>query len=190
MSSNQQDRFNLSKWAIENQAITRYMMIALLVLGIGSYFQLGQDEDPPFTFRAMVIKTNWPGATAVQVADQVTNKIERTLQEVPSIDKIRSFSHPGESMIIFFVKDSTPSKDIPNLFYTVRKKVADSKSYLPIGINGPYFDDDFGDTYGVIYAMSAKGYSASEVRDFTTMVRQRLLQVKDVGKVNIYGLQE
>ena len=106
MSSNQQDRFNLSKWAIENQAITRYMMIALLVLGVGSYFQLGQDEDPPFTFRAMVIKTNWPGATAVQVADQVTNKIERTLQEVPSIDKIRSFSHPGESMIIFFVKDS------------------------------------------------------------------------------------
>ena len=190
MSSNQQDRFNLSKWAIENQAITRYMMIALLVLGIGSYFQLGQDEDPPFTFRAMVIKTNWPGATAVQVADQVTSKIERTLQEVPRIDKIRSFSHPGESMIIFFVKDSTHSKDIPNLFYTVRKKIADSKSYLPIGINGPYFDDDFGDTYGVIYAMSAKGYSASEVRDFTTMVRQRLLQVKDVGKVNIYGLQE
>ena len=190
MSANQQDRFNLSKWAIENPAITRYMMIALLVLGIGAYFQLGQDEDPPFAFRAMVIKTNWPGATAVQVADQVTSKIERTLQEVPNIDKIRSFSHPGESMVIFFAKDSTPSKDIPNIFYTVRKKIADSRSYLPIGVNGPYFDDDFGDTYGVIYAMSAKGYSASEIRDFTTMVRQRLLQVKDVGKVNIYGLQE
>jgi multidrug efflux pump subunit AcrB len=190
MSSQDPGRFNLSRWAIDNAAITRYLMIALMVLGIGAYFQLGQDEDPPFTFRAMVVRTFWPGATAAQVADQVTNKIERTLQEVPNIDKIRSFSHPGESMIIFFVKDSTPSKDIPNLFYTVRKKVADSKSYLPIGINGPYFDDDFGDTYGVIYAMSAKGYSASEVRDFTTYVRQKLLQVKDVGKVNIYGLQE
>jgi len=183
-------KFNLSRWAIGNAPLIRYLMIALTVLGISAYFQLGQDEDPPFTFRAMVVRTFWPGATATQVADQVTNKIERTLQEVPSIDKIRSFSHPGESMIIFFVKDSTPAKDIPNLFYTVRKKVADSKSYLPMGINGPYFDDDFGDTYGVIYAMSAKGFKPSEVRDFTTYVRQRLLQVKDVGKVNIYGLQE
>ena len=183
-------KFNLSRWAIDNVAITRYLMIALMVLGIGAYFQLGQDEDPPFTFRAMVIRTMWPGATAAQVADQVTNKIERTLQEVPSIDKIRSFSHPGESTIIFFAKDSTPAKDIPNLFYTVRKKIGDSKSGLPIGVHGPYFDDDFGDTYGVIYAMSAKGYKPNEVRDFTTYVRQRLLQVKDVGKVNIYGLQE
>ena len=183
-------KFNLSRWAIENVAITRYLMIALMVLGIGAYFQLGQDEDPPFTFRAMVIRTMWPGATAAQVADQVTNKIERTLQEVPSIDKIRSFSHPGESTIIFFAKDSTPAKDIPNLFYTVRKKIGDSKSGLPIGVHGPYFDDDFGDTYGVIYAMSAKGYKPNEVRDFTTYVRQSLLQVKDVGKVNVYGLQE
>ena len=104
MSSQDPGRFNLSRWAIDNAAITRYLMIALMVLGIGAYFQLGQDEDPPFTFRAMVVRTFWPGATAVQVADQVTNKIERTLQEVPNIDKIRSFSHPGESMIIFFVK--------------------------------------------------------------------------------------
>ena len=182
--------FNLSRWAIQNASLTRYLMIALLFLGIGSYFQLGQDEDPPFAFRAMVVRTFWPGATATQVADQVTNKIERTLQEVPSIDKIRSFSHPGESMVIFFAKDSTPAKDIPHLFYTVRKKIGDSKSYLPIGVQGPYFDDDFGDTYGVIYAMSAKGYSASEIRDFTTGVRQRLLKVKDVGKVNVYGLQD
>ncbi len=184
------DRFNLSRWAIQNSALTRYLMIALVLLGIGSYFQLGQDEDPPFAFRAMVIRTIWPGATAIQVSDQVTNKIERTLQEVPSIDKIRSFSHPGESMIIFFAKDSTPAKDIPNLFYTVRKKVSDSKSYLPMGVQGPYFDDDFGDTFGVIFAMSAKGYTPREVRDFTTQVRQRLLQVKDVGKVNVYGLQD
>ena len=189
-AGHQSGGFNLSRWAIQNASLTRYLMIALLFLGVGSYFQLGQDEDPPFAFRAMVVRTFWPGATATQVADQVTNKIERTLQEVPSIDKIRSFSHPGESMVIFFAKDSTPAKDIPNIFYTVRKKIGDSKSYLPIGVQGPYFDDDFGDTYGVIYAMSAKGYSPGEVRDFTTNVRQRLLQVKDVGKVNVYGLQD
>ncbi len=116
------DRFNLSRWAIQNSALTRYLMIALVLLGIGSYFQLGQDEDPPFAFRAMVIRTIWPGATAIQVSDQVTNKIERTLQEVPSIDKIRSFSHPGESMIIFFAKDSTPAKEIPIFFTPFVKK--------------------------------------------------------------------
>ena len=131
-------KFNLSRWAIDNVAITRYLMIALMVLGIGAYFQLGQDEDPPFTFRAMVIRTMWPGATAAQVADQVTNKIERTLQEVPSIDKIRSFSHPGESTIIFFAKDSTPAKDIPNLFYTVRKKIGDSKDRKSTRLNASH----------------------------------------------------
>ena len=120
------DRFNLSRWAIQNSALTRYLMIALVLLGIGSYFQLGQDEDPPFAFRAMVIRTIWPGATAIQVSDQVTNKIERTLQEVPSIDKIRSFSHPGESMVIFFFFFCTPAKEIPNLFFFFLKKENDS----------------------------------------------------------------
>ena len=105
-AGHQSGGLNLSRWAIQNASLTRYLMIALLFLGVGSYFQLGQDEDPPFAFRAMVVRTFWPGATATQVADQVTNKIERTLQEVPSIDKIRSFSHPGESMVIFFAKDS------------------------------------------------------------------------------------
>jgi len=183
-------KFNLSRWAIVNASLTRYLMVALMVLGIGAYFQLGQDEDPPFTFRVMVIHTMWPGATATQMADQVADKIEKILQEVPYADKIRSFSHPGESTIIFQVKDSSPPKDVANIFYTVRKKINDSKNVLPVGVQGPFFNDDFGDTYGVIYAMSAKGYSPAEVRDFTVYVRQRLLQVKDVGKIDIYGLQD
>jgi len=183
-------KFNLSRWAIVNASLTRYLMVALMVLGIGAYFQLGQDEDPPFTFRVMVIHTMWPGATATQMSDQVADKIEKILQEVPYADKIRSFSHPGESTIIFQVKDSSPPKDVANIFYTVRKKINDSRSVLPVGVQGPFFNDDFGDTYGVIYAMSAKGYTPAEVRDFTVYVRQRLLQVKDVGKVDIYGLQD
>lgn len=184
------DRFNLSEWALKNAPLTRYLMVVLMIFGIAAYFQLGQDEDPPFTFRVMVVKVLWPGATAAQMADQVADKVEKVLQEVPYADRIKSFSHPGETTILFQVKDSSPPTEVGNIFYTVRKKVNDFKSQLPIGIQGPFFNDDFGDTYGVIYAMSAKGFSPAEIRDFAVKIRQRLLRVKDVGKVDIYGLQD
>jgi len=116
--------FNLSKWALEHSALTRYLMVVLMLLGAAAYFQLGQDEDPPFTFRIMVVRAFWPGATATQVAQQVTDKLERTLQEVPGADKIRSFSKPGETTILFQLKDSTRAAEVPDLFYTVRKKLA------------------------------------------------------------------
>ena len=112
--------FNLSKWALEHAALTKYLMIVLMLLGAAAYFQLGPDEDPPFTFRLMVVRTLWPGATAQQMAEQVADKIERTLQEVPNADKIRSFSKPGESTILFQVKDSTRASDVANTWYTVR----------------------------------------------------------------------
>lgn len=182
-------RLNLSRWAIDHAPLMRYLMIALMLIGTAAYFNLGQDEDPPFTFRAMVVRAYWPGATTTQMADQVTNKIERILQEIPYADKIRSYAHPGETLIIFNAKDNVPPKEIPNFFYTVRKKINDAKHTFPAGVQGPFFDDDFGDTYGVIYALSAPGYTVDEVRDFTTLIRQRLLSVKDVGKVAIYGLQ-
>ena len=108
--------FNLSKWALDHPALTRYLMVVLMLLGFAAYFQLGQDEDPPFTFRAMVVRTYWPGATAQQVAEQVTDKIERTLQEVPYADKIRSYSKPGESQIIFQIKDSSKPGDVANVW--------------------------------------------------------------------------
>src|SRR5438309_4542877 len=123
--------FNLSRWALEHPALTRYLMVVLLLLGLAAYFQLGQDEDPPFTFRAMVVRTNWPGATAQQVAEQVTDKLERTLQEVPFADKIRSYSKPGESQIIFQIKDSSRPADVPNVWYSVRNKIGDMRSTLP-----------------------------------------------------------
>ena len=182
--------FNLSRWAIEHPALVRYLMVVLLIMGVGAYFQLGQDEDPPFVFRVMVIKTNWPGATAMQVADQVTDRIERTLQEVPYADKIRSYSKPGESLVIFQLSDSAPGKEIAQVWYTVRKKVGDLRQSLPAGVEGPFFNDEFGDTFGVIYALSAPDYSAKEIREFAQSARQQLLRVTDVGKVEIYGLQE
>lgn len=185
------ERFNLSRWALEHPALTRYLMVVLMLLGVAAYFQLGQDEDPPFTFRAMVVRSYWPGATAQQVADQVTDKVERTLQEVPYADIIRSYSKPGESQIILQIKDSSKADEVANVWYTVRKKVGDMRHTLPAGAQGPFFNDDFGDVYGVIYALEAdSGYSYAEVRDFADDVRQQLLRVPDVAKVELFGAQD
>jgi len=183
-------KFNLSRWALEHKALTRYLMVALMVLGIAAYFQLGQDEDPPFTFRAMAMRTYWPGATAQQVAEQVTDKLERTLQEVPYADKIRSFSKPGESLIIFQLKDSSPPQDVQQVWYTVRKKLGDIRPTLPGGVQGPFFNDEFGDVFGVIYALSGDGFSPAELKREADNVRQRLLRVKDVAKVELFGVQD
>ena len=182
--------FNLSAWALNHPALTRYLMVVLMLLGFASYFQLGQDEDPPFTFRAMVVRTNWPGATAQQVAEQVTDKLERTLQEVPYADKIRSYSKPGESQIIFQIKDSSKAADVPNVWYSVRKKIGDMRSTLPAGIQGPFFNDEFGDVFGVIYALESDGFNYAEVKTFADDVRQQLLRIPDVAKVELFGVQD
>ena len=186
----QPERFNLSKWALDHAALTRYLMVVLMVLGLLAYFQLGQDEDPPFTFRVMVVRAIWPGATAQQMAEQVTDKIERTLQEVPNADRIRSFSKPGETTILFQVKDSTKADAVGQLWYTVRKKIGDMRQSLPSGIQGPFFNDEFGDVFGVIYALEADGFSQAEVRTFADSVRQQLLRVPDVNKVELFGAQD
>lgn len=187
----ERERFNLSRWALEHPALTRYLMVVLLVLGVAAYFQLGQDEDPPFTFRAMVIRVFWPGATAQQVAEQVTDKIERTLQEVPYSDIIRSYSKPGETLIVLQIKDSSRAAEVPNVWYTVRKKVGDMRGTLPPGVVGPFFNDEYGDVYGVIYALEADaGYSYAEVKTFADDVRQQLLRVPDVAKVELFGVQD
>src|SRR5574343_432963 len=183
-------RFNVSRWALEHPALTRYLMIVLMVLGVAAYFTLGQDEDPPFAFRAMVVRTYWPGASAQQVAEQVTDKIERTLQEVPFADKISSYSKPGESQVIFQLRDSSRPQDVANLWYTVRKKVGDMRYTLPQGVQGPFFNDEFGDVYGVIYALQAQGFSYAELKTLADDVRQQLLRVPDVAKVELFGAQD
>jgi len=182
--------FNLSRWAVDHVPLTKFLMIVLMVLGAAAFFQLGQDEDPPFVFRLMVVQAFWPGATAQQMAEQVTDKIERTLQEVPNADKIRSYSKPGETTILFQVKDSTRGSDVANTWYTVRKKVGDMRQTLSGGVQGPFFNDEFGDVYGVIYALQADGFSDAEVKVFADDVRQKLLKVADVNKVQLYGVQD
>jgi multidrug efflux pump subunit AcrB len=182
-------RFNISRWALEHPALTRYLMVVMLVLGFAAYFQLGQDEDPPFTFRAMVVQAFWPGATAEQMAEQVTDKIERALQEVPHADIIRSYTKPGESLTFLQLKDSSPPKDVAASWYQARKKVGDMRGTLPQGVIGPVFNDDFGDVYGSIFALSADGFSREELRQHAERVRQRLLKVPDVAKVELFGAQ-
>jgi multidrug efflux pump len=183
-------RFNISRWALEHPALTRYLLVVLMVLGFAAYFQLGQDEDPPFAFRAMVVRAYWPGATAQQIADQVTDKIERTLQEVPYADVIRSYSKPGETLIIFQVADSSPPDQLQQIWYQTRKKVGDMRGSLPQGVIGPFFNDEFGDVYGAIYALSSDGFSPRELKEHADRVRQQLLRVPDVAKVEIFGAQD
>ncbi len=190
MSNPSRAGFNLSRWALEHAPLTRYLMVVLMILGFAAYFQLGQDEDPPFTFRAMVVQAYWPGATPQQMAEQVTDKIERTLQEVPHADKIRSYTKPGESLTIFQVKDNTSAADVPQLWYTVRKKIGDMRATLPQGVLGPFFNDEFGDVYGSIFALSTDGgFSYEELRQQAEAVRSQLLHLPDVAKVDLFGVQ-
>ena len=182
--------FNLSRWALEHIPLTRYLIAALLIGGIISYGKLGQDEDPPFTFRVMVMTAYWPGATSVQMAQQVADKLEQKLQETPHIDKLRSFSKPGETTIIIELKESTPPAEVQGVWYQVRKKVGDIAGTLPPGVIGPFFNDEFGDTYGSIFALSGDGFTYAEMRDYADFVRQQLLAVPLVSKVEQFGVQQ
>ena len=183
-------RWNLSQWALEHPALTRYLMVVLMVLGVSAYFQLGQDEDPPFTFRAMVVRAYLPGATAQEMAEQVANRIERTLQEVPYADKIRSYSKPGETLVVFQLKHSSPPKQVQQVWYTTRKKLGDVRAALPAGVIGPFFNDEFGDVFGVIYALQGEGFSHAERKQVADDVRQQLLRVPNVAKVEMFGVQD
>lgn len=182
--------FNLSDWALRHQNLVLYFMVVLTVIGLASYTKLGQSEDPPFTFKAMTIRTGWPGASANEVALQVTDKLEKKLQEVPRLDYVSSYSRAGESMIILRVKDSTDAKDMANIWYQARKKVSDIRSTLPANVEGPSFNDEFGDVYGNIYALSGDGYAPAELKRQAEVVRAEILRLPDVEKVDFFGEQK
>ncbi|HEX4763984.1 MAG TPA: efflux RND transporter permease subunit [Usitatibacter sp.] len=183
-------RFNLSEWALSHQTLVLYFMLVLALVGVGSYLRLGQAEDPDFTFKLMVVRTAWPGASAEEVERQLTDKIERKLQEAPRLDFLRSYSKPGESVVFVFVKDSSRPDEIKETWYQVRKKVGDIRATLPQGIQGPFFNDEFGDTFGNIYAITGDGYSYAQLKDVADRIRNRLLRVKDVAKVDLIGEQD
>lgn len=185
----QNNRFNLSRWAIEHSNLTVYFLLVLLFAGGMSYFSLGQDEDPPFSFRVAAVRAFWPGATAQQMAEQVADKIEETIQEVPYADQLRSYSKAGETTLILELLDSTPAKDIPETWHQLRKKINAMAIHLPQGVQGPFVDDEFGDVFGIIYGLSADGYDWAELEKYADRVRQELLRIPDVAKVEFFGKQ-
>jgi multidrug efflux pump subunit AcrB len=184
------DSFNLSAWTLQHAALVTFLIILVTVLGILAYGRLAQSEDPPFTFKVMVIRTLWPGATARQVQAEVTDRIARKLQESPDTDFLQSYSRPGESTIFFNVKDATPPSDVPNTWYEIRKKVGDMAYTLPAGVQGPFFNDEFGDTYANIYVLEGDGFAPAALHDYGERLRTEMLRVPDVAKVEFLADQE
>ena len=185
-----ESRFNLSALALRHRELTLFFLIVVALGGVAAYFQLGQREDPDFTFRAMVIRTLWPGATAEQVDRQITDRIEKKLQETPYYKWTRSHSKPGESLIILELLDTAAPKDVPGIWYQVRKKLGDVRHTLPPESLGPFYNDEFGDVFGSIYAFTADGFSLSELRDYVERVRQELLRLPNVSKIELIGVQD
>lgn len=182
--------FNLSEWALKNKGLVLYFMILLGIVGLFSYSKLSQSEDPPFSFKVMVVQTYWPGATAQEVSLQITDKVEKELMSTGLYDKIMAYSRPGESMVMFMAKDSLVSNELPNVWYQVRKKVGDIKTQLPSGVQGPFFNDEFGDTFGNIYVLTGKDFNYATLKEYADRLQLRLQRVKDVSKVNLVGLQD
>ncbi|KAA0592996.1 multidrug efflux pump subunit AcrB [Azospirillum lipoferum] len=181
---------NLSEWAIGHRSLIAFFMLVLTVAGIGAYTRLGRNEDPTFTIKTMVVQAQWQGATINDTLKQVTERLERKLQETPSLDYLRSYTTAGQSTIFVNLKGSTPAGKVPDIWYQVRKKIGDIRGTLPQDIVGPGFNDEFGDTYGIIYGFIANGFSHRELKDYVDDIRSRLLQVPDVSKIDVLGAQD
>ena len=182
--------FNLSEWAIRHRSLVTYFMLIIVIAGVGSYFRLGRSEDPDFTIKTMVVQAAWPGATLGDTLEQITDRLERKLQETPNLDYLKSYTTPGQSTIFVYLKDSTPAAQVPDIWYQVRKKVGDIRNTLPQGIVGPGFNDEFGDTYGIVYGFTADGFTHRELRDYVDDVRKQLLTLPDISKIDILGAQD
>ena len=166
---------NLTDWAIRHRALVTYFMLLIVVAGVWSYLRLGQSEDPDFTVKTMVVQATWPGATVGDTLEQITDRIESKLQETPSLDYLKSYTTPGQATVFVYLKDSTPPAEVPDIWYQVRKKVGDIRHTLPQGIVGPGFNDEFGDTFGIVYGFTADGFTHRELRDHVVEVRKQLL---------------
>jgi multidrug efflux pump subunit AcrB len=182
--------FNLSEWALNNRSLTVYLMIVAVVAGLFAFVRLGRNEDPSFVIKTMVVQAAWPGASVDDMLKQVTERLERTLQETPKLDFLRSFTRAGVTTIFVNLKDSTGAREIPDIWYHVRKSIGDMRHTLPAGVVGPGFNDEFGDTFGIIYGFTADGFTHRELRDYVEDVRSKLLHVRDVSKIEILGAQD
>ena len=182
--------FNLSDWALRHQSFVWYLMFVGLLMGVFSYLNLGREEDPSFTIKTMVIQTRWPGATQEETLEQVTDRIEKKLEELDSLDYTKSYTRPGESTVFVYLRDTTDGKAIPDIWYQVRKKINDIRGEFPQGLQGPAFNDEFGDVFGSIYAFTADGLTFRQLRDYVEQVRAQIRQVDNLGKVEMIGEQD
>ncbi|MGA8996276.1 MAG: efflux RND transporter permease subunit, partial [Pseudolabrys sp.] len=182
--------FNLSEWALNNRSLTVYLMIVAVLAGLFAFVRLGRNEDPSFVIKTMVVQAAWPGASVDDMLKQVTERLERTLQETPKLDFLRSFTRAGVTTIFVNLKDNTAAREIPDIWYHVRKSIGDMRHTLPVGVVGPGFNDEFGDTFGIIYGFTADGFTHRELRDYVEDVRSKLLHVRDVSKIEILGAQD
>jgi multidrug efflux pump subunit AcrB len=182
--------FNLSEWALKHQSFVWYLMFVALLMGVFSYLNLGREEDPSFTIKTMVIQTRWPGATQEETLKQVTDRIEKKLEELDSLDYVKSYTRPGESTVYVYLRDTTKAKDIPEIWYQVRKKIGDIRYSFPQGIQGPSFNDEFGDVFGSIYAFTADGLTLRQLRDYVEQARAEIRGVPGLGKIEMVGQQD
>ncbi|ALA19106.1 MULTISPECIES: efflux RND transporter permease subunit [unclassified Chelatococcus] len=183
-------RFNLSEWALRNRSIVIYLMIVAVAAGVFAFVQLGRNEDPAFVIKTMVVSAAWPGATMEDTLSQVTERLERQLEETPGLDTVRSYTTPGVTTIFVNLKQSLPGRDVQGTWFRVRNLVTDIRHTLPAGTLGPFFNDRFGDTFGIIYGFTADGFTDRELRDHVEATRSRLLLVPDVSKIEVIGAQD
>ncbi|QJX00939.1 efflux RND transporter permease subunit [Frigoriglobus tundricola] len=179
--------FNLSAWAVKHPALVLYLICAAAAAGLYAYLGMGRAEDPSFTIKTMVVSADWPGATSDEVQRQVADKIEEKLQETPYLDYLRTYTLPGRAVITVQLRNDTPPKAVPDIWYQVRKKVGDIKHTLPEGVIGPQLDDEYGDVYVAVYAFTGTDFTPAELKKLARAARQRLLRVKDVNKVILVG---
>jgi multidrug efflux pump len=182
--------FNLSEWALEHRSLTLFLLLAFTLAGVLAYATLGLKEEPEFKFKLMLVRVLWPGASAEEIERQVTDKIERKLQDTPHLDYVRSYSRPGESVIFVNLLGATRSFDVDYTWYQVRKKIADIRAQLPTGAIGPFFNDEFGDTYSNIYAVSGEGFGYADLKTYADLLRAEILRVPGVEKADLLGLQD
>jgi multidrug efflux pump len=183
-------RFNLSAWAVGHPALMMFLIAMLGLAGLLSYRSLGRAEDPSFTIKVVIVSAMWPGANAADMQDQVADPIEKKLQELPYIDKVTTYTKPSFTAMQVAFKDNTPARDVPELFYQLRKKISDIKDELPAGLIGPSVNDEYGDVDSILYMLTADGAGYAQMKKVAEALRQRLLKVKDVTKVNLYGTQD
>ena len=183
-------RFDLSAWALRNRSVVAYLMVLAVAAGIVAFFELGRNEDPAFTIKTMVVSAAWPGATLEETLDQVTERIERKVQELEGLKVVRSFTRAGQATVYVDLEGAVRSADVPKAWQRVRNDIADIWPRMPQGVLGPFFNDRFGDVFGIIWGFTADGFSHRELRDRVEAIRSELLRVPDVAKIELLGARD